>query len=183
MSTTTRFVTAEELFQMPDNGARRELVRGEVREMCPAGHAHGRIGANFMIPLGSHVRAHHLGQVYLAETGFLLERDPDTVRAPDVAFISRARLSGVDDSSAYWPGAPDLAVEVVSPSDNYTEVEDKVFAWLEAGARLVIVLDPRRCRAMSYRSLTAIAVHSRQDTLDCSDVVPGFAIPLSEIFD
>src|SRR5215210_9215561 len=114
MSTTTQLTTAEELLAMPDDGFRYELVGGELRRMAPAGHHHGRLTVNVTIPLGQHVREHGLGSVYAAETGFLLARDPDMVRAPDVAFVRRERLTAPRDTTSYFPGAPDLAVEVVS---------------------------------------------------------------------
>ena len=97
-----------------------------------------------------HVRANKLGRVYAAETGFRLALDPDTVRAPDVAFVRQERIEEVGKVEGYWPGAPDLAVEVISPGDLYTEVEEKVFTWLEGGTRLVIVVDPRRRTAAVF---------------------------------
>jgi Uma2 family endonuclease len=182
MSTTSRQFTAEDLWRMPDDGHRYELVRGELRQMPPAGHVHGRVTVNFTTPLDQHVRAHDLGAVYAAETGFQLASNPDVVRAPDVAFVRRERVAAVGDVEGFWPGAPDLAVEVVSPSDGFAEVEEKVFDWLAAGARLVVVLNPRPQTATAYRSLQNIVVLTASDTLDCSDAVPGFAIAVREIF-
>ena len=123
---------------MPDDGFRYELVRGELRRMNPAGNVHGRVAMNFGILLGSYVKAHDLGTVYAAETGFKLATDPDTVRAPDVAFVGRARVEAVGELEGFWPGTPDLAVEVVSPRDGaHAEVEEKVFDWLDAGTKTV----------------------------------------------
>jgi len=132
--------------------------------------------------LAQHVRAHHLGTVYAAGTGFQLAADPDMVRAPDVAFVCRERVIEIGDVEGYWPGAPDLAVEVVSPHDTYTEVEEKVCDWLEAGARMVVVVNPRRRLITVYRSLTNIVVLTDQDTLDGSDVVPGWTMPVAAVF-
>src|SRR5262245_18302860 len=117
MSTTERIYTGDDLYASPDDGARYELVRAALRKMAPAGHVHGRITINFTTPLDRHVRLHRLGAVYAAETGFKLASAPDIVRAPDVAFVRRERVEEVGDVDGYWPGAPDLAVEVVSPHD------------------------------------------------------------------
>jgi Uma2 family endonuclease len=182
MSTTSGHLTADDLLRMPDDGHRYELVRGELRRMPPAGHVHGRVTINFTTPLDQHVRAQSLGAVYAAETGFKLASNPDVVRAPDVAFVRRERVEAIGDVEGYWPGAPDLAVEVVSPNDVYTEVEEKVFDWLDAGARLVVVLNPRKRAVTAYRSLSNIVVLTEKDALDCSDVVPGFTIAVREIF-
>ena len=182
MSTTSGHLTAEDLLRMPDDGNRYELVRGELRRMPPAGHVHGRVTINFTTPLDQHVRSNDLGAVYAAETGFKLASAPDLVRAPDVAFVRCERVEAVGNQEGYWPGAPDMAVEVVSPNDIYTEVEEKVFDWLDAGARLVVVLNPRKRAVTAYRSLERIVVHTESETLDCSDVVPGFSIAVRDIF-
>lgn len=175
-------VTAEELLRMADVGLRRELVRGELKTMAPAGHDHGGIAINVSTPLDQHVRKNDLGRVYAAETGFMLETNPDTVRAPDVAFIRRERVLQVGRRPGYWPGAPDLAVEVVSPSESYSEVEEKVLDWLSAGTRMVVVLDPRKRTATVYRSRTDIVVLTDGEEIEGEDVVPGWRIPVGEIF-
>ena len=182
MVVQSQLITAEDLLRMPDDGFRYELVRGELRKMTPAGHQHGRIAINVTLPLAQHVRAHNLGTVYAAETGFRLAADPDTVRAPDVAFIRRDRVEAVGDVQGYWPGAPDLAVEVISPSDTYTEVEEKLFDWLDAGARLVIAVNPRQHTVTVYRSRADIVQLTEDDTLDGGDVVPGWSLPVREVF-
>ena len=122
-----------------------------------------------------------LGAVY-NETGFLLVSDPDTVRAPDASFISRERLNKVGETDGYWPGAPDLVVEVISPNDRYTEVEAKVSEWLNAGSRMVIVVNPRRRAVRVHRSPTEIDDLVEGDTIDGSDVVPGWSMPISGLF-
>ena len=133
-------------------------------------------------PLDRHVRAHNLGVVCAAETGFKLASNPDTVRAPDVAFIRRERVQEVGDVEGYWPGAPDLAVEVVSPSDTYADVQEKVFDWLEAGTRMVILVMPRKRAVTVYRSMTDMMMLTEHDTLDGGDVVPGWKIPVRGSF-
>ena len=135
-------VTAEELLEIPNDGLRRELVRGEVRTMAPAGNVHGRIAMNISTPLHPHVRTNGLGVVFAAETGFKISDNPDTVRAPDTAFVRQERGEAVGDAEGYWPEAPDLAVEMVSPNDRFFEGEEKVAGWLAAGARMVIVANP-----------------------------------------
>jgi Uma2 family endonuclease len=182
MTTTQQLVTAEDLLRMPVDGFRYELIRGELKKMARAGHWHGRIAINVTTPLDQHVRAHNLGAIYAAETGFKLASNPDVVRAPDVAFIRRERVEEVGNAEGYWPGAPDLAVEVVSPSDTYTDVQEKVCDWLEAGTRMVIVVMPRRRAVTVYRSLTDIAVLTENDMLDGGDVVPGWIMPVRDLF-
>jgi Uma2 family endonuclease len=182
MSTTTQLTTAEELLAMPRDGFRYELVEGELKRMSPAGHNHGRIGMRLAIPLGKFVADHNLGEIYLAETGFKLKTDPDTVRAPDVSFIRRERVAEVGETEGFWPGAPDLAVEVNSPGDRVGEVEEKVQEWLNAGARSVWVISPKLRVVTVYRSLTDIVTLTEKDTLDGGEVVPGFQFPVAELF-
>jgi Uma2 family endonuclease len=178
----TGLVTADELFRMRDDGMRRELVRGEVRTMSPAGSRHGRVGAVILSRLDSHVREHGLGAVYNADTGFRIATDPDTVRAPDVAFVSRARTDEVGDVEEFWPGAPDLAVEVVSPSDAFTDVVEKVSEYLAAGCRMIVVVDPRGRSATVYRPHSDARWLTEDDEIDGGDVVPGWTLPLRELF-
>jgi Uma2 family endonuclease len=183
MSTTEQLMTADELLRMPDDGFRYELVKGELRKMAPARHEHGRVAVRFTWRLAQHVETNNLGVVYAAETGFTLATNPDTVRAPDVAFVSRERLDEAKRASGFWPGAPDLAVEVVSPGDTYTEVEEKAIDWLAAGARMVLALNPRKRTVTVYRSLNDIVILNDEATLDLDDVVPGFKILVKDIFD
>ena len=119
MTVKRKRVTAEDLLRMPDDGMRSELVKGGLREMPPAGSEHGAIAMNIGISLGSHVKVNGLGRVYTAETGFRLSSDPDTVRAPDAAFVSRERVEAAGRVTGFWPGPPDLAVEVVFPNDTH----------------------------------------------------------------
>ena len=182
MTTTERLMTADELSRRPDDGFRYALVGGELRRMSPASYQHGRLGMNIAAPLAYHVRQQKLGVVLAAETGFLVTRNPDTVLAPDVAFVRRERVEAVGEIGSYWPGAPDLAVEIVSRHDRYSEVAEKVGAWLAAGTRLVIVVEPHQRRATVYRSLRDIAILTEDDTLDGGEVVPGWRMPVREVF-
>jgi len=182
MAITTQLMTAEELLAMPDDGFRYELVEGELRRMAPAGQYHGWVGMELSGPLHQHVKSHKLGKVFMAETGFQLRRDPDTVRAPDSAFVRRERVEQVGRTKGYWPGAPDLAVEVVSPGDTVSEVEEKVREWLHFGTRLVWIVSPKLRTITVYRSLTDIVTLTEKDVLDGGDVVPGFQLLGAEIF-
>ena len=183
MTTITETFNAEQLLAMPADGWRYELVEGELRRMAPAGHEHGRVTLNLTWRLGQHVSTHRLGTVFAAETGFLIKRDPDTVRAPDVAFIAAGRADAARNVRGYFPGAPDLVVEVVSPSDTFSDVEEKVFEWLGAGSVAVVVVDPRRRRVTLNRSEQDIRVLGEGDTLDLSFVLPDFSIPVTQLFE
>jgi len=178
----TKPMTADELLAMPDDGYRYELVEGELRRMSPAGDEHGQVGMELAIPLGSHVKKNKLGKLYLAETGFLIRTNPDTVRAPDIAFVRMERIKQTPGIKGYRVGAPDLAVEVVSPGDTVNEVEDKVAEWLEGGARMVWVVSPKLHAVTVYRSLSDIVTLTAKDKLDGGKVVPGFEINVAEIF-
>ena len=182
MSTTTQVMTAEELLKLPRGQFRYELVKGELIKMPPAGFDHGVVIMNLGAPLTQHVKTNQLGVVCGAETGFVIERDPDTVRAPDIAFVRRERLPQTGRPKAFWPGAPDLAVEVVSPGDTFEEVEEKVAEWLSAGARLVWVVNPKRRTVTVYRSLTEAAILTENDELDGQEIVPGFRCRVAELF-
>ena len=182
MATSQRLLTAEELLCLPDDGQRHELVAGELTTMPPSGAEHGRIAVRIVSPLHQYVTAHRLGEVFGAETGFLLTTDPDTVRAPDAAFVSRDRLEAMGDVTGYWPGAPDLAVQVISPNDLYTEVDEKVATWLAHGARMVLVLNPRRRTVAVHRPGTDVRHLTVDDVLDGEDVVPGWTVPVRELF-
>lgn len=181
-STITRLVTADELLAMPDDGFRYELVKGELIRMPPPGHEHGVVAMNVAGPLYQHVKGNNLGVVYAAETGFLIHQNPDTVRAPDAAFIRRERIDATGSVKGYWVGAPDLVVEVVSPGDTVGGVEGKVAEWLNSGSRMVWVVSPKLHTVTVYCSLTDIMMLTEKDTLDGGDVVPGFRIALAEIF-
>jgi len=183
MSVLTKgLMTGKELMDLPDDGHRYELVKGELRTMTPTGRKHGEIAMVLGSKLFDYVRAHRLGTVCAAETGFYLSRDPDTVRAPDVSFVAQERIPVEADVHDYWPIAPDLAVEVVSPSDRAAEVLAKVAEYLEAGTQLVWVVYPQTQKIVVYRPSADVQMLSVGDTLEGGDVVPGFACPVAEVF-
>ena len=180
-------VTADELLAMPHDGTRHELVRGELRAMSPAGHRHGRVAAEIAFQLRLWLQPwpqqDRPGVVYAAETGFWIERDPDTVRAPDVAFVTRSRVASLADPHGFFPGAPDLAVEVLSPSDTFHAVQQKAFQWLDAGARVVWVVDPDGGTVTVIRARDAIRVLQPDDTLDEPELLPTFAVRVTSFFE
>jgi Uma2 family endonuclease len=181
MPTTLQWMTTDELLRMPRGRERHELVEGELRTMAPSGFEHGSVTGTLTILLGIHVRSKRLGIVLGAETGFILSRDPDTVRAPDIAFVARRRIPK-PLPKGYWPGCPDLAVEVVSPNDLASEVDEKVKQWLAAGTPLVWVIHPGRKTVTAYRSGAAPIVLGKKDVLEADPVLHGFRCRVEEIF-
>ena len=159
-----------------------QLVRGEGRKMTPAGNEHGKIAMSVAWRLAQHVEAHGLGAVYAAETGFRLASDPDTVRAPDAAFVCQARLDAVGAVAGYWPGAPDLVVEVVSPGDRYGEVAEKVADWLAAGTQMVVVVEPQQRTVAVHRADGAVDVLREGDVLEGGEVVLGWEVAVAALF-
>ena len=181
MSTATP-TTAKQLAAMPDDGKRYELVCGELRMMSPAGGHHGRIAMRIGSMLEQHVRTNQLGEVFAAETGFLLATDPDTVRAPDAAFVSADRFAQLEDVRGFVPLAPDLVVEVVSPNDSSSDVEEKANSWIHFGVRLVLVVDPANHSIRTYRDQASIDVFFTGDQVDVGDVVDRWTFEVDDVF-
>ena len=180
----TRPMTAEELLRLPTGmGKRYELVHGELKTMSPAGSRHGRIAARASIFLGQYIYLKKLGEVFGAETGFILRRHPDTVRAPDAAFVAAARIPPEGLPVGYFPGAPDLAIEVVSPDDTAVEVKAKVNEYFEAGARLAWIIYPDTREVAVFKSARESLILSERDILDGGEVIPGFTCPVKELFE
>jgi Uma2 family endonuclease len=180
MATVEHITTAEQLLHAPELG-RCELVQGELIMMSPAGSRHGAIAAWIGHLLLEFVRPRGLGAVLGAETGFKIASDPDTVRAPDAAFICAERV-GETLPQGFFPGAPDLAVEVLSPDDRASEVLAKVEDWLGAGCRAVWVIDPRTCTVAVYRAGGDGVILKAADTLTGGDVLPGLQLPVANLF-
>jgi Uma2 family endonuclease len=160
---------------------RHELVRGELRTMALNDAEHGAIVIHVAQPISQHVKTERLGAVFAGGTGFILARDPDTVRAPDIAFIKKAKL-GKGIPKKFMPFAPDLVVEVVSPGDTFAEVEEKADDWLDSGATLVWVVNPQKGTVSIYRRDADVVRLSSSDVLDGGDVIKGFKLKISEIF-
>jgi Uma2 family endonuclease len=177
----TQSMTAEKFFDLVVPDGRAELVRGEVVPMSFPGFEHGVIAARVTARLLGFVEANALGFV-TAETGFILERDPDTVRGPDVAFVSLARLGGQALPKKFWPSAPDLAVEVISPSQRPKGVREKVRSWFAAGVRQVWLLYPSTRTVYVLRSPTDAQILGPDDTLLGGELLPGFSCPVAAFF-
>lgn len=187
MSTTTRLITADELLVMPpydENGhqCRFELIRGELKVMSLTKPLHGVICARLAAALINFVEANDLGMAFGAETGFVVERDPDSVLGADAAFVSHERLATVENLEKFFPFAPDLAVEVLSPGNTVREINEKVAMYFAAGSQAVWVFNPKKRTTAVYTSPTDVRILSEQDTLDGGEVLPGFTLELSKLF-
>lgn len=187
MSTTTRLITADELLGMPrrnEHGNYRilELIRGELKTMSPTGVTHGILCVRVGAALNSFVEEAGLGVVCGAETGFIVERNPDSVLGADAAFISNERLKGVENIDKFAPFAPDLAIEVLGPGNTVKEIEEKISLYFAAGSRAVWVFNPKRRTVAVYGSPFDVRILSEQETLDGGDVLPGFTLELSKLF-
>jgi Uma2 family endonuclease len=180
MATQLRTMTVDELLAMPEDGMRRELVAGELREMTPVGRPHARTHQRINRSLDAHVIEHGLGEVY-SEYGYVLENEPATVRAPDLSFVRTDRL-GESSDQGYFIGVPDLAIEIVSPNDRPSEVRAKVKEYLETGTAMVIVADPQNRDVVVHRSGRAALELTESDVIDGEDVVPGWKLPVRDIF-
>jgi Uma2 family endonuclease len=180
MNSPVRLVTAEELSNYPDP-RRYELVRGVPRVCEPPGGVHGRLAIKLGARLDEHAVRFGLGTV-LVETGYVLERAPDTVRGPDVSFVSSNRLPPDRIPEQFIPGPPDLVVEIISPGDRWSEIEEKVADYLAGGTRLIWAVDPRARRVTVRYPHRPPRVLSDHEVLDGEDVVPGFTLTLTELF-
>ncbi len=182
---STTLLTADDLFGVPDPDLPHELRRGVLRVVTPASFAHGAVNARLLAALAQHVYAHDLGALLTEATGFLLERDPDTVLCPDIAFVAKERLSASIPAPPFLKLAPDLAVEVLSPGDRPGEVRAKVADYLRLGVRAVWVVDPARRRARIHSRVgrrIGETLLAEDDLLDGGEVVPGFRCRLADLF-
>jgi len=180
MAPSLQITTAEELLATPEIG-RSELVRGKLILMPLAGFEHGLIASRLGSDLGEFVKCNSLGVVVGLGTGFQIAHDPDTVRAPDVGFVCADRVPS-ETTTGFFQGAPDLAVEVLSPNDRASAVTAKVQDWLAADCRGVWVVDPATKTVTIYRSLDRIVVLSQSDILSDDDLLPNFSLPVGEVF-
>ena len=176
----TSLLTADDLLRQ---GVRGELIRGVLCETMPTGHEHGRVVVNLAAEIRHFVKSRQLGTVVASDTGVWLERDPDTVREPDIAFTTAEKLPPGSMVSGYSEVIPDLVVEVVSPSDSRSEVHDKAQMWLSHGVRLVWVVRPETRVVDVYAGDGAVSTLGGDDDLNGGDVLPGFSCALSDIFD
>ena len=176
----TRPITGETLFRLGDIGP-VELVRGEIIHMAPTGHAHGYVEFNIGGILREFVRKHKLGRIIGGEVGIYTQRNPDTVRAADVAFISRERLAQVQ-SQSYLDVAPELIVEVLSPDDAWSQLMEKLEEYFAIGVQMVWVADPRRQQVYVYSSLTEVERFTMAEVLSGGKILPGFSVAVAELF-
>src|SRR5258706_12563316 len=181
MSVTTRPITAEELYAMGELG-RCELVKGEIVKMPPAGADHGEIAGVVFALIWNFVKPRKLGKVYAAETGFTIEREPDTTRAPDVGFVKNARVPP-RGKKGFFDGPPDLAVEVVSFNDLASEVSEKIEQWLGGGTTSVWVVDPRTRTIDVYRRGREVIRYRENDELRDEPTLPSFVLKIIEVFE
>ncbi len=165
----------------PDNQWQYELVRGELRQMSPASFKHGRLEAQFVYALMDFLKQHPLGAVVTGDTGYRLSNDPLTVRVPDVSFVVAERIP-LEPHPAFLPLAPDLVIEIVSPSEHARTIAEKVSDYLTAGTRLLWVVYPEQQHVHEYRAAYPFRIYTVGDTLDGHDVLPGFQYALAALF-
>lgn len=180
MATTDTLMTAEQLLNTPDMG-RCELLRGELVMMSPSSGLHGLVVDAIERCLGNYVADKKLGRTFGAETGFIISRDPDTVRAPDVAFIITAHMPD-PIPPGFVPRPPDLAVEVLSSGDRASEVTAKTRDWLAAGCQEVWNVDPRTQTITVHRADGIISLLTLSDVLESPKLLPGFRVAIHELF-
>lgn len=173
-------ITGEMLFKMGNIG-QAELVRGEIIPMSPTGYLHGFLESNFDRMLGAFVYKHKLGRVFVGEVGIYTRRNPDTVRAADVAFISTERMAQVK-SASYLDVPPNLIVEILSPDDSWGDLMEKLEEYFNIGVEMVWIADPRRQMVFVYHSLTQVERFHGADELSGGQVLPGFKVVVAELF-
>ncbi len=180
MTTAKKLLTADDLLAMPDDGIRRELIQGELIEMPPASDDHGFVGDGLSWRMSAFGSERGLGRGRLAETGFQLA--PDTVLAPDYAYVSYERMADRPQPRGYAQVIPDLVMEVFSPNDRQSQMDRKIRLWLDAGVRLVVVVYPARQEIITHDDDGAVRQFDINDTLALDPVLPGFACPVADIF-
>jgi Uma2 family endonuclease len=172
-------LTVEEFERLPDDDLRHELDEGELLTMAPASDEHGDVEGEFFYRLRDHAKKHSLGRVFPGDTGFRLT--PHTVRSPDAAFVTKERL-GPGYHGTFFPGAPDLALEVFSPSDSVPQLMRKVRQYLEHGCRVVWVVYPQTRQVHVFEAGGPDRILNADDILDAPGLLPGFSVPVAEFF-
>ena len=180
-TTKPKLLTADDLLLLYGKGVRGELIRGVLHETMPAGLKHGKIAIRLGGRMDAHVEQGHLGHVFGSDSGVLLERNPDTVREPDLAYVSAERLPLDADIDGYCPVAPDLVVEIKSPSDSEQEVDEKATMWLSHGVRTALVINPEAATIRVRQPGLPAVTLTVDDTLDVGEILPGFTCPVREI--
>ncbi len=177
-----KLLTADDLLALHSKGVKGELIRGVLAEKVSTYGKHGEVVMRFGIGLGNHILPRRLGRIFGSDAGVRLERNPDTVREPDVGFISAARMPLEVEANSYYEVVPELVVEVVSPSDTRRQVYDKAQMWLRYGVTLVWVADPNTRTVSVHQSGQPMATLTEDDTLDGAPVLPGFTLGVREVF-
>ena len=180
--TKTKLLTADDLLRLYGQGVRGELIRGELHETMSTGINHGRTVTKTVIQLGSFIEPRQLGTVVASDTGTWLERDPDTVREPDIAYISAEKMPLDADIPGYSEVVPDLVIEVTSPNDSQREIREKAQMWLDFGVSLVWVAHPESKTVDMYFPDGSVITLTENDNLDGGDALPGFSCPIRDIF-
>lgn len=183
MSAEVQTATIEDMLALPDDGHRYDLIRGEIIKLAPATGEHGAIAGELARLIGNVARPERRGRVYTAETGFILGRDPDVLLCPDVSYVQASRLGPLEEQRQFLDQAPDLAVEVLSPSESLRSIREKVSAYLDGGTQAVWVVDPVRRSLSVYMADGSFEILSEADVLDGGEVLPGFSVPVAEIFE
>ncbi|MCX7049950.1 MAG: Uma2 family endonuclease [Candidatus Sumerlaeota bacterium] len=177
-----RAMTAEEFWRLAQHSDYRgELIFGEEHPLAPAGFDHGRMLVELAALICAHVKKKRLGVVN-SDVGYVLTRNPDTILAPDIAFVSKERLGQLGDPSRFSEIPPDLAIEIISPSDTYAATKDKAAIYLEAGVQEVWIVNPRRKTIEVMRPSQTIEIHRVGEFIE-TPLLPGFRLSLSEILD
>ena len=182
-TTQPKLLTADDLLRLHSEGVRGELIRGVLYETMASGGEHGEIVVNMTLLLGNFVKQQRSGRLAASDVGVRLQRNPDTVREPDLAFISAERLPLDERVSGYYEIPPDLVVEIASPNDSYGSVHDKACMWLSYGVRIVWVVIPQFRSVEVHSAGPSVTRLTETDTLDGADVLPGFSCAVSELFD
>lgn len=178
-----KLLTAEDLLRLYSEGVKGELIKGVLYETVAAGRIHARIAGRIITAFNVHVLPRRLGEVGGTDGGVLIEQNPDTVREPDVYFVSAGRLPLDDQSDGYLQVMPELVVEIVSPNDRDWEVREKIGMWLHHGVSVALEVRPATRSILVHRPGAPPVTLNSDDVLECGDVLPGFSLPLSEIFD
>ncbi|MDE0198137.1 MAG: Uma2 family endonuclease [Caldilineaceae bacterium] len=181
--TEEKLLTANDLLRLYSEGVRGELIRGALCETMPTGLTYGEIVMNLGGALRNFIRPRRLGRLVGSDSGMMLERDPDTVREPDIVFISAQKLPLNVRLSGYYEGAPDLVAEIVSPSDGPREVYHKALMWISFGVSLVWVVNPEKRAIEVHRPNQPLLSLTENDILDGGEVLPGFNYPVRDVFD
>ncbi len=182
-TTTATLLTAEDLLRLGSEGIKGELIRGVLCETVPSGTEHGQIAMSLGGAMMAYVRSQRIGRVVGSDSGILLQHSPDTVREPDIYFVSAKKLPLETRVTGYLEVAPELVVEIISPHDTQRAVNDKTQMWLRNGVQMVVEVYPAERAVMVHRAGSAAVTLTGDEVLDGGDVLPGFCLPLSDIFD